>query len=533
VSAAEPRQRTAVLDLKTRSGGVYIPPFKMKQLLAESGALDDTSGASESFQRLQWDALRKSINGLINKANVANIRNIVEELFQENLIRGKGLFARAIMKAQMASPSFTHVYSALLAVVNTKLPEIGELVVKRAVRQFLRSFRRNDRIQCISTTTLLAHLVNQQVAHEIVALELVYLLLEKPTDDSVEIAVNFVKSVGALLLDLIPKGMATIMERFRAILQEGEIDTRVQYVIEGLFVVRRNNFKDYPTIIPELDLVENEDQIPHEISLNDDHDAENGLDVFKFDPDWQEHEDQYAEIRKEILGDEDAEDEEEVEEEQNEDEAEQPIVDDKEKAIVDAFDEEEKQAQDVIFRKQVYLTVMSSANFEECTHKLLKVLVEGKERVMAEMIVECCAQERVYQKFYGLIGERLCRLHRKWLEIFDELFADMYATIHRLDTNKIRNVAKFFAHLLFTGALEWSLFEYIIITEEETTSSSRIFLKVLFQELSEYMTLDKLRERLYDPEYQVYFQGIFPNGSAKELRFSINFFTSIGLGGVT
>ena len=61
---------------------------------------------------MTWEALRKSLNGLINKVNVANIANIVPELFQENLVRGRGLFVRAIMKAQMASPGFTHIYAA-------------------------------------------------------------------------------------------------------------------------------------------------------------------------------------------------------------------------------------------------------------------------------------------------------------------------------------------------------------------------------------------------------------------------------------
>ena len=30
-------------------------------------------------------------------------------------------------------------------------------------------------------------------------------------------------------------------------------------------------------------------------------------------------------------------------------------------------------------------------------------------------------------------------------------------TIHRLETNKLRNVAKFFAHLLFTDAIPWTV----------------------------------------------------------------------------
>jgi len=46
-----------------------------------------------------WEQLRKSINGMVNKINVSNISNIIMELFNENLMRGKGLLAKAIMKA--------------------------------------------------------------------------------------------------------------------------------------------------------------------------------------------------------------------------------------------------------------------------------------------------------------------------------------------------------------------------------------------------------------------------------------------------
>ena len=46
-----------------------------------------------------WEQLRKSINGIVNKINVSNISEIIMELFNENLMRGKGLLARSVMKA--------------------------------------------------------------------------------------------------------------------------------------------------------------------------------------------------------------------------------------------------------------------------------------------------------------------------------------------------------------------------------------------------------------------------------------------------
>jgi pre-mRNA-splicing factor CWC22 len=47
-----------------------------------------------------WDQLKKSLNGLVNKVNTANISHIVMELFNENLIRGRGLLVKALLKAQ-------------------------------------------------------------------------------------------------------------------------------------------------------------------------------------------------------------------------------------------------------------------------------------------------------------------------------------------------------------------------------------------------------------------------------------------------
>ncbi|XP_013590192.1 PREDICTED: pre-mRNA-splicing factor CWC22 homolog isoform X1 [Brassica oleracea var. oleracea] len=76
----------------------------------------------------------------------------------------------------MASPGFTDVFAALVSVINAKFPEVAELLLKRIVS-----------------------LMTSQVAEEIIALEIVSVLLETPTDDSVEVAVGFVTECGAML----------------------------------------------------------------------------------------------------------------------------------------------------------------------------------------------------------------------------------------------------------------------------------------------------------------------------------------------
>lgn len=61
--------------------------------------------------------------------------------------------------------------------------------------------------QLLAAVKFIAHLVNQQVAEELIALELAAVLLEDPTDDSVEVAVGFVTECGAMLQDVTPKGL--------------------------------------------------------------------------------------------------------------------------------------------------------------------------------------------------------------------------------------------------------------------------------------------------------------------------------------
>ncbi|CAN1134270.1 Pre-mRNA-splicing factor CWC22 homolog [Linum perenne] len=514
-----------------KTGGVYIPPFKLARMMKE---VEDKN--SVEYQRLTWDALRKSINGLVNKVNAANIKNIIPELFSENLIRGRGLFCRSCLKSQMASPGFTDVFAALAAVVNTKFPEVGELLLKRIVLQLKRAYKRNIKPQLLAAVKFVAHLVNQQVAHEIIALELLAVLLASPTDDSVEVAVGFVTECGSILQDLSPKGLHGAFERFRAILHEGEIDKRVQFLIEGLFAVRKAKFQGYPAVRPELDLVEQEEQITHEISLEEAIDPETSLDIFKPDPNYAENEKRYEDLKKNILG-EDSEVEEGSDagsDDEDGDDEDDDDDDDEEENEEMMRIKDETETNLINLRRTIYLTIMSSVDFEEAGHKLLKIKLEpGQEMELCIMLLECCSQERTYLRYYGLLGQRFCMINKIHQENFEKCFVQQYSMIHRLETNKLRNVAKFFAHLLGTDALPWHVLAYIRLTEEDTTSSSRIFIKILFQELSEHLGIRNLNDRLSDPAMQDSFESIFPRDNPKNTRFSINFFTSIGLGGIT
>ena len=524
---AEEKQALAKAEyqklLTMRSGGTYIPPARLRELQAQIS--DKTS---VEYQRMAWEALKKSITGLINKANESVLKFIVPELFTENLVRGRGLFCRSIMKAQAASLPFTPIYAAMAAIVNTKLPQVGELLLKRLVIQFRKAFKRNDKSVCLSSTTFIAHLCNHLVADEVIAAEILLLLLHKPTDDSVEIAVGFAREVGHHLEEMNPAIANAVFDQFRSILHESDVEKRTQYMIEVLFQIRKDRYKDNPAIKDELDLVEEEDQITHSVKLDDQNiDVQDGLNVFKYDPDWEEHEAEYRKLKAEILGegsddeDEDADSDESSDDEEAEKERQIEIKDQTNTDLVN-------------LRRTIYLTIMSSLDFESAVHSLMKVqLPPGQESELVSMVIECAAQEKTYSKFYGLVGERFAKLNRLWLDLFEQSFAQTYDTIHRRETNQLRNVARLFGHLFSTDAIGWHILSVVHLNEDETTSSSRIFIKILFQDIAEALGMPKLQERLKDEILRPSFTGIFPTDEPRNTRFSINYFTSIGMGVLT
>lgn len=222
-------------------------------------------------------------------------------------------------------------------------------------------------------------------------------------------------------------------------------------------------------------------------------DVQQHLNRFQREEDWAEADRQYEILRREILGDDedtgaDGGDQNDDYGEGEDDSAPMMGGDSAEAIAAEQHIEDFTEQDLTAMRKQMYLTIMSSATADEITHKLLKMSQSGgrqmenaAKRHMCNMLIETCSNERTFVKDYGLVGERLCRISREFQDLFDESFALYYATIHRYDSTRLRNIARFFAWLLHSDAMDWSTLVYIRLTEEDTTSASRIFVKTLLR----------------------------------------------------
>lgn len=518
----------------------YVPPFRA----ARRAPPTDERERAMQVQRDAWLTMKKKINGVINRLNASNLRDCVAHLLRLNIIRGKGVFCKALMRAQLASADFSDVYAAFVSIVNTRVPEVGELLVCRLILQLKDGYARQEKLFCVSSLRFLAHLFNQQVINELPLLEFMSTCLIDPSGASIELAVLAMQECGHCLSEKSPRAAEMVFTRLREVLHDDAIEKRMQTLVDNILELRRKKFKTIWTLKRELDIVDDGDVIPHLFSLEDvtSSEAKEDLNSFSFDADFEENESKYSAIRAILVGDGSEIIDENAERDADERTAAEDAVNKGENGPVAeikkpvAEQPEDMTASELVdFRRIVYLKIMSAASYEECAHKLTKLMRDnrGKEVELCNMVIECCSQEKTFLRYYGLLGQRLCLLDRMYVDAFEENFAKIYGTVHRYDTRKIRNIASFYASLLASNALPWAIMMVVHLVEEETTASSRIFLKILFQEAAKSMGSGQLIGKLGDEDTAKYLSTVFRRDEPKNTRFAINFFTSIGLGYLT
>ena len=72
------------------------------------------------------------------------------------MLRGQGLLIKCIIRGQLTSSNYTPIYAALICVLNSKLPFIGNLYIRRYIALFKKAYKESNKIQCISTTKMIA-----------------------------------------------------------------------------------------------------------------------------------------------------------------------------------------------------------------------------------------------------------------------------------------------------------------------------------------------------------------------------------------
>ncbi len=103
-------------------------------------------------------------------------------------------------------------------------------------------------------------------------------------------------------------------------------------------------------------------------------------------------------------------------------------------------------------RRTVFFVVMGSTDFMDCFEKLQKLNLRGKqEREIVRVLLECCAQEAVYNAYYAHVAQKLCVFESSFRFTFQLAFWDHFKQFESMPPRRASNLAKLLAHLMAQG----------------------------------------------------------------------------------
>lgn len=468
-------------------------------------------------QKKSWRLLCTNIVKIVDSTTNENLEKLAYNLFQENLIRGRGILARAIINQIITTGDITPL-AALVCLVNLSMPQTGEILVARCVTLWKKWYLGNDIPKTRKMSCFLAQLITRRVVEDVLALQMLQVMLENGgSEASIHLATEFLNVVGSHLDRTSKTASSAVYDQLRLVVQENRASDSTKREILRCLELRRTAKHPYIR-------TQDADEATHFVDLTDLQDPQSELNVFQYDPDFAVADAAYNDLKNQVVLNMEARESEARDNANARDTAHDPSRD-----TIDMTDAATLQAQ-----KTIYLTIMSSMSADEAVHKLLRL--KADDAVVADMVVKSCLQEKTYSKYFGVIGEKLCGRGLRWQRVFVDQFREKYDTCYQFEGPQLRNIGRFFGHLIAADKLDpCTTLGHITLTETHTTSSSRVFIKFLFQELVEELGVVELKSTLTHRDIRLHIQGLFPESRADtdHLMFSINYFTAIGLGVLT
>lgn len=466
-------------------------------------------GSDEEDQRGNWLVMESYLRSKIEELEESNLEETFRDVLEVNLLLAHKVLVRLILE----SPNLNKkpgLYAALAAKLNALVPEVGAVLSREATARFIEAFNNAEDERAFDMISLLADLFNYEVLHEIVILQIIHLLSKNLQESSVSIIIHLLWSCGKHLSEVSLVAHNMVFEKLRQVLQGGKLNRPTNSLLLALFDLRSTGYKS--STGNHLLQIDNEENNTHTFMIDsEDFQPSKNLGNFEYHEDFLDLDRRFQILKSEFQA------------RGKKEETEAPII------ATDMTGEQE-----VEFKKKFYLILKSSLSSDEAAHKILKLRIPDSDKYkVVDVIVKSGIQEATYSKFYGMLAERLCSSHRSWKPAFETIFKSNYENSEEFEPARLRTLGKFWGHVLASDFIGLEVFEIVHMSEEGTTAPARIFLKFIFQEMVASLGIAEVERRFQEEYIKPFLVNLFPKEDADNIRYSINYFTAIGLGILT
>lgn len=431
--------------------GKYIPPHLRENV--------------DSKRKIELEKLKKSVKGLINRlseANLASISGQLEQLYMSCSRKDMTDTLTGILLAACVTPALMpdrllmeHIL--LVSVLHYSVGlEVGAQFLETVVRKFDELYQQpQEGKECDNLVAMVAHLYNFQVVHSLLIFDLLKKLVATFSEKDIELVLFLLKTVGFSLRKDDPLALKELINEAQR--KAGGVgakfrdQTRVRFMLETMMALKNNDMRKIPGYDPEP--VEKLKKLQKTLI----HRSASGSDVkLRVSLDNLLEADQVG--RWWIVGS---------------SWSGTPMIGDhgnkpsQSDTTAGQFSSKvlelaRKQRMNTDIRRNIFCVIMTSEDYLDAFEKLLSLgLKDRQEREIVHVLMDCCMQERNFNAFYAVLGDKMCAHDRRFQMTFQFSLWDKFKELATLSSNTFSNLVHLVTHFLTKKSLSLSLLKAI------------------------------------------------------------------------
>ncbi|XP_047424042.1 nucleolar MIF4G domain-containing protein 1 [Mugil cephalus] len=439
------------LDKVSSTSGKYVPPH--------------LRNIGDDKRKAELEKLKRNVKGLMNRlseANMASISGQLEELYMSSSRKDMNDTLTELLLAACVTPTLMpdrllmeHVL--LVSVLHHAVGlEVGAHFLETVVRKFDEVYKeQRESKECDNLIAIVAHLYNFQVVHSVLIFDILKLLVGTFTEKDIELVLFVLRNVGfALRKDdaLALKELISDAQRKASDLgSKFQDQTRVRFMLETMLALKNNDMRKIPGYDPEPveKLRKLQRSLIHQTAGGSDMklrvSLENLLAADQVGRWW-------------IVGS---------------SWSGAPMIskqDDankKESSAEGQFSGKvlelaKKQRMNTDVRRNIFCVLMTSEDYLDAFEKLLRMgLKDKQEREIVHVLMDCCLQEKTFNAFYAVLGEKFCSHDRRFQMTFQFSLWDKFKELSNLPSATFNNLVLLVTRFLQKKCLSLSILKVI------------------------------------------------------------------------
>ncbi|KAK4351104.1 hypothetical protein RND71_030417 [Anisodus tanguticus] len=164
-------------------------------------------------------------------------------------------------------------------------------------------------------------------------------------------------------------------------------------------------------------------------------------------------------------------------------------------------------------RRAIFCVIMSGEDYIDAFEKLLRLDLQGKQdREIMRVLVECCLQEKAFNKYYCFLASKLCSHDKNNKFTLQYCLWDHFKELDQMQLSRSMHLSKFVAEMVASFSLSLAVLKVIDLSDSSQLTPKRIMhFRMLFETILEFP--EKLVWNIFTriavlPEYESLRDGI-------------------------